>query len=57
MNINRDYVSLETKFCSVCVFLIATPSKVSHSYSTFPFASSCIQLIQKKVVSFENLKP
>ena len=20
MNINRDYVSLETKFCSVCVF-------------------------------------
>ncbi len=24
MNINRDYVSLETKFCSVCVFLIVT---------------------------------
>ena len=22
MNINRDYVSLETKFCAVCVFLI-----------------------------------
>ncbi len=22
MNINRDYVSLETKFCYVCVFLI-----------------------------------
>ncbi len=21
MNINRDYVSLETKFCSVCVFV------------------------------------
>ena len=28
MNINRDYVSLETKFCSVCVFLIVTPSKL-----------------------------
>ncbi len=29
MNINRDYVSLETKFCvSVCVFLIFTPSKL-----------------------------
>ena len=27
MNINR-YVSLETKFCSVCVFLIVTPSKL-----------------------------
>ncbi len=27
MNINRGYVSLETKFCSVCVFLIVTPSK------------------------------
>ena len=29
MNINRDYVSLETKFCSVCVFLVVTPSKLS----------------------------
>ncbi len=28
MNINRDYVSLETKFCSVCVFLIVTSSKL-----------------------------
>ena len=28
MNINRDYVSLETKFCSVCVFLIVTPRKL-----------------------------
>ena len=28
LNINRDYVSLETKFCSVCVFLIVTPSKL-----------------------------
>ena len=28
MNINRDYVSLETKFCSVCVFLIVTPSEL-----------------------------
>ncbi len=28
MNINRDYVSLKTKFCSVCVFLIVTPSKL-----------------------------
>ena len=28
MNINRDYVSLEIKFCSVCVFLIITPSKL-----------------------------
>ena len=28
MNINRDYISLETKFCSVCVFLIVTPSKL-----------------------------
>ena len=28
MNINRDYVSLETKFCSVCVFLIVNPSKL-----------------------------
>ncbi len=28
MNIYRDYVSLETKFCSVCVFLIVTPSKL-----------------------------
>ncbi len=27
-NINRDYVSLETKFCSVCVFLIVTSSKL-----------------------------
>ena len=27
MNINRGYVSLETEFCSVCVFLIITPSK------------------------------
>ena len=26
MNINRDYVSLETKFGSGCVFLIVTPS-------------------------------
>ncbi len=29
MNINRDYVSLETKFCSVCVFLIVTHIKLS----------------------------
>ena len=28
MNINRDQESLETKFCSVCVFLIATSSKL-----------------------------
>ncbi len=28
MNINRDYVFLETKFCSVCVLLIVTPSKL-----------------------------
>ena len=28
MNINRDYVSLETKFCSVCVFLFVTSSKL-----------------------------
>ena len=28
MNRNRDYVSLETKFCSVCVFLIVTPSNL-----------------------------
>ncbi len=28
MNINRDYVFLETEFCSVCVFLIVTPSKL-----------------------------
>ena len=28
MNINRDCVSLETKFCSVCVFLIVIPSKL-----------------------------
>ncbi len=28
MNINRDCVSLETKFCSVCVFSIVTPSKL-----------------------------
>ena len=28
MNINRDYVSLETKYCYVCVFLIVTPSKL-----------------------------
>ncbi len=28
MNINRDYVSPETKFCSVCVFSIVTPSKL-----------------------------
>ncbi len=28
MSINSDYVSLETKFCSVCVFLIVTPSKL-----------------------------
>ncbi len=27
MNINRDHVSLETKYCSVGVFLIVTPSK------------------------------
>ena len=26
--INRDYVSPETEFCSVCVFLIVTPSKL-----------------------------
>ena len=28
MNRNRDYVSLETKFCSACVFLIVTSSKL-----------------------------
>ncbi len=28
MNINRNYVSPETKFCSVCVFLIVTSSKL-----------------------------
>ncbi len=28
MNINCEYVSLETKFCSFCVFLIVTPSKL-----------------------------
>ncbi len=28
MNINHDYVSLETEFCSVCVFLIVTPRKL-----------------------------
>ncbi len=28
VNVNRDYVSLETKFCSVCVFLNVTPSKL-----------------------------
>ncbi len=28
MNINRDQESLETKFSSVCVFLISTPSKL-----------------------------
>ena len=28
MNVNRDYVSLETEFCFVCVFLIVTPSKL-----------------------------
>ena len=39
MNINRDYLSLETKFCSVCVFLIVTPNVNSRSYSTFPLCS------------------
>ena len=29
MNRNREYVSLETKFCFVCVSLIVTPSKLS----------------------------
>ncbi len=28
MNINHYYVSLETKFCSVCVFLIVTSSRL-----------------------------
>ena len=28
MNINHDYVSVETKFCSVCIFLIVTSSKL-----------------------------
>ncbi len=28
MNIIRDWESLHTKFCSVCVFLIVTPSKL-----------------------------
>ncbi len=28
MNINRDYVSLKIKFCSVWVFLIIAPSKL-----------------------------
>ena len=28
MNINRDCVSLKTKFCSVCVFFIVTSSKL-----------------------------
>ncbi len=27
INISRDYLSLETKFCSVCVFLIVTPMR------------------------------
>ena len=40
MNINRNYVSLETKFCSVCVFLIVTlTASFSRSYSTFPLCS------------------
>ena len=29
MSINCDYVSVKTKFCYVCVFLIVTPSKLS----------------------------
>ena len=36
MNINRDYVSLETKFCSVCVFLIVIPSKLFALVLDFP---------------------
>ncbi len=39
MNINRDYVSLETKFCSVCVFLIVTPSKLFALVFDFPLCS------------------
>ncbi len=35
MNINRDYVSLETKFCSV-YFYSSLPASFSRSYSTFP---------------------
>ena len=37
MNINRDYVSVETKFCPVCVFLIVTPSK--HFALVFVFSA------------------
>ncbi len=28
LNVNRNYVFLGFKFCSVCVFLIVTPSKL-----------------------------
>ena len=39
MNIYRDYGSLETKLCSVCVFLIVTPSKAFRArIRLFPFA-------------------
>ena len=37
MNINHDQEPLETKFCSICEFLIVTPTIFSHSYSTFSF--------------------
>ncbi len=41
MNINHDYVSIETRFCSVCVFfsgisLIVTSSKLFALVFDFP---------------------
>ncbi len=54
MNINRDYVSLETKFCSVCVFLIVTASRLAfRSWTTlieitvYPHGVSSIDHKQK----------
>ena len=35
MNINRHNVSQQTKFCSVCVFLIVNPSKLFALVSNF----------------------
>ena len=37
MNINRDWESLETKFCSVCVFLITTPMQQAFRARIRPF--------------------